>query len=292
MSLSNAQAISYFNFVNSAYLMFGQDGLNLRPIPVDIPRGYAVTDYMSSIDPDSGQRVFFGFLAQSPKLQAPAILAIRGTYDISEWYTDADILPVEFAPYSTPKATAYVATGFYEFYQGIEWLSAHGSGSKFMKTLDVVKGNQQGVVIVGRSLGGSMATLMAADLSVIAPKLKVQVVTAASPATGDQVFGAAFKRLVPKSYRYINDLDTIASSLDAFYRQVATGIRLISYDIYPTPGCEHSLLTYIYLLSPDGTPCTTDCCILSDDMDTRNRVRILHEMRQQRAADLQGLALD
>ena len=292
MSLSNAQAIRYLNFVNSAYLMFGQDGSDLRPPAIGFPPGYAVVSYMNSVDPDSGQRVFFGFLAGSPDLQAPAILAIRGTYDISEWYTDADLLPIAFPPYSTLQTTVYVETGFYEFYQGIQWLPPHGSASSPLTTLDVVQGNQQGIVIVGHSLGASMATLIAADLSVSAPWLKVRLVTAASPATGDETFAHQFNEKVPDSHRYINELDVIASSLDGLYTQVDTGIDLISYDIWPTPECEHSLLTYIYLLSPDGTPCTTDCCIVSDDSETRNRVRILRDIRQRRIAALRGRPLD
>jgi hypothetical protein len=292
MSLSNAQAITYLNFVNSAYLMYGQDGHDLRPPAIDIPPGYAITAYMSSIDPESGKRVFFGFLAGSPNLQAPAILAIRGTYNFSEWLSDADLLPVAFPPYSNDQSTAYVETGFYEFYQGIAWLPPHGSGADFMSTLDAVGTNHQGIVIVGHSLGGSMGTLVAADLSVSAPNLKVQLVTAASPATGDETFAGMFNAMVPNSYRYINDFDTVASFLDGLYTQVDTGIQLYSFDIYPTPECEHSLFTYIYLLSPDGTPCTTDCCIVSGDSETRSQVRLLHAMRQRRLVALRERPLD
>ncbi len=66
--------------------------------------------------------------------------------------------------------------------------------------------------------------------------------------------------LTSNSFRYINELDIIASFLDLFYYQVNIGFSFHSFDIIPSPACEHSLQTYIYLLSPPGTKCNTNCC--------------------------------
>jgi hypothetical protein len=48
--------------------------------------------------------------------------------------------------------------------------------------------------------------------------------------------------------------------------------------IWPTPLCEHSLETYIYLLSPSGTECTSDCCIVEDE--DKSALRALHDGRR------------
>ena len=256
MQPSNQQVIAYLNFVNSAYLMYGQDGTDLTPPPQGFPNGWEVLCYLNSVDPVSGTRVFFGFIAGNPSVSGPGVLAIRGTYNYLEWFTDFNAFPTPFPP--LPGSN--VATGFYEFYQGIQWILPNKAAAD---PATILQANQQGIVLTGHSLGGAMATLLMASYMAAIPALKLSLVTAASPAVGDYSFFTQFNALVPNSYRYINDFDTVASFLDAFYYQVNTGIQLYSYDIWPTPACEHSLQTYIYLLSPPGTSCNTSCCIVS-----------------------------
>lgn len=256
MQPSNEQVIGYLGFVNSAYLMYGQDGTDLTPPPQDFPPGWKVLSYLNSVDPVTGVRVFFGFIAGNPSVPGPGVLAIRGTYNFSEWLTDFDAIPTPFPPLPG----SYVATGFYEFYQGLQWILPDKSA---VDPATIIKANNEGIVLTGHSLGGAIATLMMASYMAAIPSLKLSLVTAASPAVGDYQFYTEFNTLVKNSYRYINDFDTVASFLDAFYYQVNTGIQLYSFDILFTPECEHSLETYIYLLSPSGTPCNTSCCIFS-----------------------------
>jgi hypothetical protein len=258
MQPANDEVIAYLGFVNSAYLMYGEDGTNLTPPPIGFPPGYSVLSYLNTIDPDSGARLFFGFLAANPSVPGPGILAIRGTYNFSEWKTDFNAVPTPFPPLPG----SYVATGFYEFYQGLQWLSPDGTEAQ---AADLLQANQEGIVLTGHSLGGAIATLIIAASKSSIPSLKLSLVTAASPAVGDHSFFRQFNLLVHDSYRYINDLDTVASFLDLIYYQVKTGIRLISWDILLTPTCEHSLETYIYLLSPEGTPCNTSCCLFNEE---------------------------
>jgi hypothetical protein len=271
MQPTNEQVIFYLGFVNSAYLMYGQDGTDLTPPPQGLPTGYKILSYLNTIDPDSGVRVFFGFIASNPSSSGPAVLAIRGTYNYTEWFTDFDAFPTPFSP--LPGSN--VATGFAEFYGGVQWLAPDNSE---VDPLQLVQSNNQGVVLVGHSLGGAIATLLMASYMSAIPALMLTLVTAASPAVGDYAFATQFNALVPNSYRYINELDTVACFLDLLYYQVNTGIDLISYDIWPTPLCEHSLETYIYLLSPSGTECTSDCCIVEDE--DKSALRTLHEGRR------------
>jgi hypothetical protein len=256
MQPTNQQVIAYLNFVNSAYLMYGKDGKDLTPPPQGFPPGWNVLCYLNSIDPDSGKRKFFGFIAGNPSVPGPGVLAIRGTYNFSEWMTDFNGFPTPFPP--LPGSN--VATGFYEFYQGLQWILPDNAE---VDPATIMQANNEGIVLAGHSLGGAIATLMMASYMSAIPALKLSLVTAASPAVGDYQFFTQFNALVPNSYRYINDFDTVASFLDAVYYQVNTGIQLYSFDIWFTPECEHSLQTYTYLLSPPGTPCTTSCCITS-----------------------------
>lgn len=275
MQPTNQQVIDYLGFVNSAYLMYGQDGTDLTPPPLGFPPGYAVLCYLNSVDPASGVRVFFGFIAGNPSVPGPAVLAIRGTYNYSEWLTDFHADPTPFPP--LPGSN--VATGFYEFYQGLQWLLPDKSEADAM---EVLKSNNQGVVLTGHSLGGAIATLLMASYMSAIPSLMLTLVTAASPAVGDYEFYTQFNSLVANSYRYINDFDTVASFLDTFYYQVNTGIQLYSFDIWFTPECEHSLQTYIYLLSPPGTACNTSCCIVSAEQ--KAVLSTLHAGRKSKTA--------
>jgi len=135
-------------------------------------------------------------------------------------------------------------------------------------------------VIAGHSLGGAIATLLTADWLTQDPSLDLTLVTAASPAVGDYAFFTQFNSLVPNSYRYNNYFDTVANFLDVAYYQVDTEISLYSYDIIFTPECEHSLVTYVYLLSPSGTDCNFSCCLF--DEAKKSALRTLHESRLSR----------
>ena len=280
MQPSNDQAIFYLQFVNAAYEMYEANRNDLTPPPKDFPdTNYQILTYLTSIDPASGSRVFFGFIAADSDKNAgkPGILAIRGTDNFCEWMTDFDATPVPFPPF----ANAYVAKGFNEFLNNIEWISV--SGDRVDVSARISEDWPQGFVVVGHSLGGALATLLTATWLSAIPALMLTLVTAACPACGDWPFYQGFGAVASgKSWRYINELDVVASSLDLFYYQVDTGIDLISDDIWPTPTCEHSLETYIYLLSPANTPCEGNCCIY--DLEAQQGARRLAEQRRAIAA--------
>ena len=283
MQPDNDQANFYLKFVDAAYDMYGTDPGNLRPPPQNFPdKDYDILAYLTSTDPVSGEQVFFGFIAAdtSGSSLKPGILAIRGTDNLYEWFTDFDASPTPFPP--IPGSN--VATGFDEFVNGIQWLSPQGDKADI---LEIVQGDwPQGLVIVGHSLGGAMATLLTATWLAVIPALRLTLVTAACPACGDRRFRTVFDALARgKSWRYINELDGIASFFDLIYDQVDAGIRLISPDIWPTPECEHSLKTYLYLLSPDDTPCDFGCCIV--DVAKKQRLAALIEQRGRQSVPAQ-----
>jgi hypothetical protein len=257
MTITEQQAAGYLKFVDYAYTMFGEDGTNLVPLPPpDFPENYKILVYLNAVDPVDEVRVFFGFLAYATDGSAPAVLAIRGTYDLVEWLNDADVLPEPFEPIPG----SYIAAGFDDLYATIGWRTLDTSA---FDPVAAIKSQAQGVVVAGHSLGGALGTLMIASWVSALPILNagLSICTAASPAVGDETFASGFNTLVANSSRYINELDGVASVLDPIYTQVnGDGIPLgPSWDIIPTPGCEHSLDSYLWLMDPGSYSLPSDC---------------------------------
>jgi triacylglycerol lipase len=250
---TNAQAVFYFQFVLAAYQMYGKNGSDLTPPAQGFPDdNYKIFMWMNSLDPASGSRVFFGFYAYDQTGAKPSIIAIRGTDNWCEWMTDADLLPTAFPPLPG----SYIATGFSEFYNDIRWIVKTGEAVDPKDVLQSI--SPAGVIVTGHSLGGAIATLLTATYLSAVPDLKLTLVTAASPAVGDDSFYTQFNALATgRSWRYINYFDSVASLLDPFYYQVDTAESIWSFDIWPTPGCEHSLISYIYILG--GGSLSPDC---------------------------------
>jgi hypothetical protein len=275
MKPTHAQAHFYLGFVEAAYSMYRDNPTDLTPPAQGFPdTDYVIGAYMTSTDPASGQQVFFGFVAFAPGSRTkPAIIAIRGTANDYEWVTDFDAVPVPFAPFPG----SYVEKGFDEFFNDIVWLAPTGAKMTLAATAKKLFTPQ--MIVTGHSLGGAMATLLVARTFSLNPKSKMTLVTAASPPVGDASFVAQFAAAVgPNSWRYLNDLDGVAQALEVFYDQVDTRISLFSYDIWPTLACEHALLTYLWLLSPSGTPCTSDCCV--DKNATKQRLKAVVEPKR------------
>lgn len=241
---TNAQAANYFQFVLAAYDMYEANKNDPTPPAQNFPNSnYEILTWMNSIDPASGSRVFFGFIAGDQTGANPGILAIRGTDSWCEWMTDADLIPAPFSPLPG----SYVPTGFLEFDNSIGWISKTGEPMDPKNVLQSLSAS--GIIITGHSLGGAIGTLLTASYLSAFPDLNLTLVTAASPAVGDDTFYSQFSALTNgRSWRFINYLDSIASLVDPFYNQVDTPIYIESFDIWPTPGCEHSLVNYIYML--------------------------------------------
>jgi hypothetical protein len=275
VTLTKQQAAYYLNFVNYAYTMYGQDGTNLMPpTPPGFPKNYKILAYLNAVDPVFGSRVFFGFLAYATDGSTPAILAIRGTYNLSEWINDADIYPEPFPPIPG----SYVAAGFWKLWDTVGWINPDTTPCD---ALAAVQSQATGVIMAGHSLGGALGTLLMASWISALPILNagLTLCTAASPAVGDSTFATGFNTLVENSYRYINVLDGVAGSLDLIYTQVnGDGHQLgPSWDVYPSPLCEHSLETYLWLLVPGPCSQLGDCCWT--DLEKKQRLQIVVEAR-------------
>jgi hypothetical protein len=257
--------------------MYGQDGTNLMPpYPQGWPQNYKIAAYLNAVDPFVDTRVFFGFLAYATDGSTPAILAIRGTYDFVEWVNNVDVWPEPFPPIPG----SYVAAGFSYLYNTIGWKTPD---TEAFDVLSAVQG-QTGVILAGHSLGGAIASMLMAGWISALPILNsgLTIATAASPAVGDSTFASGFNSLVASSYRYINELDSVAGSLDWIYTQVnGDGVPLgPSWDVWPSPVCEHSLETYLWLLVPGSCSQLGDCCF--SDLGRKQRLQTVVQARMAR----------
>jgi len=118
------------------------------------------------------------------------------------------------------------------------------------------------LVICGQSLGGALATLLAADLAANTP-LKPQVWTFASPKVGDANFAARYNSLNKISWRIYNQPDIVPNFpvdvLDS-YQHVASGYAVNSLSSASwSLGCFHALDTYLHLLSGGKVPLDPSC---------------------------------
>jgi pimeloyl-ACP methyl ester carboxylesterase len=115
------------------------------------------------------------------------------------------------------------------------------------------------VTICGHSLGGALATLLALDVAANTVFSQPAVYSYGSPRTGDSLFASTYDQVVKDSYRIANRLDIIpALPPPVDYEHVLNPYELNPIRLAPPPPkvlvkstvtCEHSLATYLYLLS-------------------------------------------
>ncbi|MFF9644906.1 lipase family protein [Kitasatospora aureofaciens] len=128
------------------------------------------------------------------------VVAFRGTEprEIRDWLTDSTT-----PPWPGPAGTGYVHYGFAEALESVF--------PDVRKTLAELRDNDQTVWITGHSLGGALAMLAAARLSLEDPRLTADgVYTFGQPRTCDRLLTTAYnKALKGRSYRFVNNNDIV-----------------------------------------------------------------------------------
>lgn len=193
------------------------------------------------------------------------VIAIRGTEGIWEWIHDFEFLLV---PCPFLAGAGHTEDGFTAMYESLRTGPAPSSPTvvNALATLPFPH-PVSSVTICGHSLGGALATLLALDVAANTGFSDPAIYSYGSPRTGDPLFARTFDQVVKNSYRIANRLDIVPALPPAIlgYEHV-----LNPYELNPirlpsappkvlvkfTPGCEHSLATYLYLLSlqPGGPP--------------------------------------
>lgn len=159
-----------------------------------------------------GERVYFGFLANSIDTPSQYVAVVRGTESAIEWLENLEGLLVPH-----PLA-GQVEQGFFSIYQSLRY-SAAGAG---MLARAQAEGDTAGAVgiaaalppnasltVIGHSLGSALGTYLLCDLAQIAPRqFSLDACLIASPHAGDRTFVERVDHDAPlyKVYNYIFDI--------------------------------------------------------------------------------------
>ena len=214
-------------------------------------------DLATDMDPGRCNRqVSIGLICQANGAGDVAI-AIRGTEGIDEWIHDAEFLQVTcpFLP-----GSGQTEDGFTAMYTTLRTGVAPSSPSvvSALATLPFPQAVTS-LTICGHSLGGALVTLLALDVAANTAFKNPTVYSYASPRTGDPSFASTFNQVVKNSFRIANRLDIVPMlPLPPSYEHVLTLNEVTPIQLLPLPPkilvnptivCEHSLDTYLYLLS-------------------------------------------
>jgi predicted lipase len=225
------------------------------------------TDINPSADNDE---VSIGLICQVAQA-GDVVIAIRGTEGILEWIHDAEFLQV---PCPFLVGAGHTEDGFTAMYESLRTGAAPGSPSVVSALAKLSFPRPvSSMTICGHSLGGSLATLLALDVAANSAITTPAVYTFGSPRTGDSLFARTFDQVVTNSFRIANRVDivpTLPPPVD--YDHVLNPYEVNPVRLLPLPpkvlvkfdpGCEHSIVTYMYLLSLKSggpvIPLESDC---------------------------------
>lgn len=251
-------AYNYGVLVEFAYQMYFNNLGNLTPpVPDNFPKSeYQIVLYLTAVDHilSDEERKFFGFLAQSLPNPTEYVVALRGTEKLIEWLIDAEFLPTPFTPVP---AAGDVESGFMSIYATLTGIpngqpaSGPQVNAQQVTQQSVNQSPGGSLVIVGHSLGGALANMLALDMAVNHPVSDLTLYTLAAARTGGDDFQQTFNQKVSVSYRVYNEPD-IVPKLPPLYQQVNEGEEIDSKNfaqIKHSILCYHELTTYLYVLN-------------------------------------------
>ena len=214
-------------------------------------------DLATDMNPNRTNNIVSIGLIYEAEQTGDVVVAIRGTDGILEWVHDAEFLLV---PCPFLVGAGKTEDGFTAMYNSLRTAVSPGSPTvvSALATLPY-KHTISSMTICGHSLGGAIATLLALDVAANTKVPNPTVYTYASPRTGDPSFVVKYNKLLTNSYRIANRLDVVPKlPLPPVYDHVAelyelNPMRLLPLPpkilVKPTLDCEHSLVSYLYLLS-------------------------------------------
>lgn len=168
--------------------------------------GWRIVGYITALDAvfglqllNLGERVFYGFLAQSNADPSNYVAVVRGTELPIEWLSD-----FRFLPY--PMAGGFVERGFAEIYSSMQFSPIGDDGDVAALAIADAVPSGATVTCIGHSLGAALATYLCRDLSIAAAgHFNVQGRFFASPKPGDDRYVTGFDKAVGhENYQTIN----------------------------------------------------------------------------------------
>jgi hypothetical protein len=259
------KAILYGQLVQESYKVPTTDLKNRAGTTVTAERGPNKTTYevISSLyandlatdatKPGTTRPVSIGLLLWQAST-GEAVLAIRGTEGLLEWFQDAKFGTTScfFLPEAGETEDGF--TGMYK-----SFAVSTPAGDSVTKSLATIFGTKQvnSLTVCGHSLGGALATLQALDAAANSRFKNPTVYTYASPLTGDTQFASTYNGMVPNTFRIANRVDLVPKlplpppyeHVQGLYKLSAIQILPPAILVEPNPLCEHVLETYLHLLS-------------------------------------------
>jgi hypothetical protein len=148
-----------------------------------------------------GEDVCYGFLVQSTADPTQYVAAVRGTGTLLEWLLDAEFISVPHP------VVGRVESGFWRVYNSLRYVPLGLASAPASLGLANAVGPAH-LMVVGHSLGASVATYLAFDLAALIGD-QLSACFLASPRSGDAVFTKAFDARV-KDYALWNyELDFV-----------------------------------------------------------------------------------
>jgi hypothetical protein len=272
VALDSARAVQLGLIVDACYDMLAQNPANPRPpIPDSIKADYDLVGWVQMRDFffGEGPYVFYGLLLRRKSNPSQAVLAIRGTIGFDEWYDDfRSIVPENWS------GPGQVGDGFDRIYETMRIVKptdpvapeagaarsltdagpfeaqvAAALGYSVGGARKEAKESKPSVDVVGHSLGSALATLYVAKNAKGAKLGAPLLCTFASPLVGDATFADWFDGLPVTSWRIANELDIVTKVPFIDFKHIGVLYSYNSgFDTLPTPGCFHSLDTYLHLL--------------------------------------------
>ncbi len=192
--------------------------------------------------------VYFGFVLTS---KTANIIIFRGTQRTTEWIGDILLFQKNYEGFANSK----IHSGFARIYKNLA-----------QQTREIANHLNPSLpcYISGHSLGAALATLAAADLALLVPKLKEQIrlYTYAGPRVGNPSFAQMHSQLVPNSYRIFNLADSIPLSPPTIFRN----------DVYSHVGEAWSFLTQYGDVLPNHAVDTYRAAINTEVETNKTRV--------------------
>ena len=301
MAITDSQAVKYGFLVMYAEDMYNPDGPNKLAPSLDDrieKSGWTVCatltaedNFASLVAPPggkskiSGERVFFGFVAQNKEDLDLYAVVIRGTAGAIEWIIDA-----QFAPIPHPKhPNARVEHGFWDIFDTMQLADLNGKTTNQRATEGVADlvGQDGKVVVVGHSLGSSLATYFVQEL---AERIHERATACmfASPHTGNKAWVDLFDATVTdyRLFNYLLDIVThVPAGFDYLPLRKATKIEPKDAQAGVTVElrCNHHVICYCAMLDFNQTqPASRDdrdkaCakCILGDKGTVPREAKLL-----------------
>ncbi len=263
-ALNVANAIQFAQLVNATYATPPTDltnaagqTLSAGGITYDVVTTIYANDLATDISPGrADDEVSIGLICQESQT-GDAMIAIRGTEGTLEWIHDAEFLQV---PCPFLAGAGHTEDGFTAMYESLRTAATPGSQTVVGALAKLAFPRPvSSVTICGHSLGGALATLLALDVAANTTFNHPAVYTYGSPRTGDSLFASTFDQVVSNSYRIANRVDIVPALPPPIdYEHVLNPTELVPVRVWPLPpkvlvnstvSCEHSLATYLYLLS-------------------------------------------